>query len=690
MTEKMNEILRRALPAFPLCVFLFLLAPGEHAVAQAGPGGISFSAIQGSLRSTSDKDTGEFSSPNISVEVVLAPDHESELRSLLTNLYDPQSPSYHQWLGKGEFDNRFAPSASRVASLTDYLQARGLAVEKTSSPFLLRAMGSSKDVAAAFQTTLRNYRNRNGVAYFSNSEAVHLPSVLAEGVRGVVGLTNSVRAHPMLVRSPRSASSRVTPTQDAPSAGASNQIPSCEAPYPTAAEWFALVDYGTLFPSGYGGGPGCSGLTPSQVNSIYGAPNLGPSAKGLGVTLAVIEFSAYRQSDIAFWTHYFYGPAFAPPLEDITVDGGPLNPVCPAGDECPPELNGYAGDAEVDLDIEMQLGIAPDARQILVYNAPNDYTGQTGLDEYTRIAEDDIADVISSSWGSCENDIAVALAQAENLIFQQMALQGQSVFGASGDSGAFDCILQDGTTIVNVDDPSSQPWVTSVGGTSLESFNPDTNPNPKYPTNVETVWNVDGLCNNSAPSPANDNYGGFFWCIFTGGGGGGNSQFWGRPIYQFGAGIINQYTTHGNGSTQCALAKTGTPCREVPDVSANADPLTPYAFYCTGDASTPNSLCVPQIFGSGWLGIGGTSTSAPLWSGIIADRDGYQHGRTGNANPLLYVLYNLNYQGYFHDITGSGQAVRNNGLFPTTPGFDLATGIGTPRMGAIITGIPQK
>jgi kumamolisin len=681
----MTQILRRALPALPICVFLSLLLPTDDALAQASPGDISFSAIQGSLRSTGDRDTGEFSSSNISVEVVLAPDHESELSGLLTNLYDPQSPSYRQWLGKGEFYNRFAPRATRVAALTDYLESKGLAVEQAASPFLLRVTGASKDVAAAFQTTLRNYRNRNGVPYFSNATAVQLPNALAEGVRGVVGLTNTVRVHPMLVRSP---ASKPASAPHADSAANSNSIPACEAPYPTAAEFFAWFDDGTVPPLGYGGGPDCVGLTPSQVNSIYGAPDLGPSAKGLGVTLAVIEFSAYRQSDIAFWARHFYGPAFSPPLVDINVDGGPLNPICPAGDECPTSINGYYGDIEVDSDIETQLALSPQARRILVYNAPDDITGQTALDEYARIAQDNLADVVSSSWGNCENDVTTAFVEAENLIFQQMALQGQSVFGASGDSGAFDCLLGDGTTILNVDDPSSQPWVTSVGGTSFESFNPDANPSPKYPSGVETVWNVDGLCNASAPSPANDNDGGFFWCFQLGGGGGGNSQYWGRPLYQFGPGITNPYTTYGNRSTQCALARAGTPCREVPDISANADQFTPYAVYCTGDASTPNSFCTPPY--DGWNSVGGTSLSTPLWSGIIADRDGYQHGRTGSANPLLYVLYNLNYPGYFHDITGSGQPVRNNGLFPTTPGFDLATGIGTPRIGAIITGVPQK
>ena len=163
----------------------------------------------------------------------------------------------------------------------------------------------------------------------------------------------------------------------------------------------------------------------------------------------------------------------------------------------------------------------------------------------------------------------------------------------------------------------------------------------------------------------------------------------GRPFYQNGPGITNSYTTYGNGTTQCSLAKVGTPCREAPDVAANADEFTPYAEYCTGNANTPNSVCatlgdieaVP-----GWFGVGGTSLSSPLWSGIIADRDGFQGRRSGNINPLLYALYNVAPSLYFHDITGIGQTTSNNGLFPTTPGYDLATGIGTPKMAALITG----
>jgi subtilase family serine protease len=149
---------------------------------------------------------------------------------------------------------------------------------------------------------------------------------------------------------------------------------------------------------------------------------------------------------------------------------------------------------------------------------------------------------------------------------------------------------------------------------------------------------------------------------------------------------------YGNGTTNCALAAKGTPCREVPDISANADAYTPYAEYCTGSAATAFSTCATFSSGQtppGWFGIGGTSLSSPLWSAIIANRVGFWNHRVGNANPLLYQMYNIGYQQYFNDITGVRQSTNNNGLFPTRPGYDQATGIGTPKMAPLITGFPQ-
>ncbi len=659
------------------CALLDLTLLFSLSTAVCGAAENGYSSIPGSLRPTTDTDTGAFTSAQMAVEVVLAPTNGQEISSLLADLYNTSSQNYQHWLQKGEFYSRFAPDSGQTAAIEAYLRASGLQVEPTSSPFLLRVSGPSSLIENTFKTSLHTYRNPRGVTYYSNSSEVQVPQSLASAVLGVVGLSNTVRLHSLAAEPNR----RTGPP-----------VPGCETPYVTAAQLFNYVDNGVGFPYGYGGGPACTGLTPSQDNAIYGAPDLGPQAQGAGVNLAVFELSAYQHSDIAAWTSYFYGAGFKAPLVDIIVDGGPLNPVCPMNDQCPAAYEGYAGDVEVDADIEMQLSISPAAQHILVYNAPNDYTGQTELDEYTRIAGDDTADVVSSSWGECENDAGAAYAEAENLIFEQMALQGQSLFSAAGDTGAFDCIRSDGTTIVNVDDPATQPWVTSVGGTSLESFNPNDNPNPTYPAGVETVWNVDDLCNQSANEGGTSSQplSGFFWCAATGAGGGGNSQFWGRPSYQDGPGITNRYTVYG--PTNCALAQRGQPCREVPDISANADPYTGYAEYCTGSAATPNSQCTfsTSLTPVGWFQIGGTSLSSPLWSAIIADHDSYWRRRAGNVNPLLYFLYNVNSQEFFNDITGIHQSTNNNGLFPTTPGYDMSTGIGTPKMKALITLSPQR
>ena len=630
----------------------------------------AFTAIPSSFSPTSDADTGAFTSPNMTIDVVLSPSNPADLSQLLSDLYNSQSARYQQWLAQGEFYTRYEPSAEQTAAVTEYLQSSGLVIQPSPSPFLVRASGPSGAVEAALQTTVHNYRDTKGISYYSNSSAIALPSRFAAGVLGVVGLSNTVRLQPHV---------RHGMNKNHPGGGS-----SCETGYVTAAELFAYVNDGTGFPYGYGGGPGCSGLTPTQTNSIYNAPSGGPRTQGAGINFAVFELAVYQSSDIAAWTVQFYGPHYQAPLVNVYTDGGSINPICPAGDECP--LPPYSGDIEVDADIEMMLALAPAARHVLVYDAPNDYTGQTELDQYTAIAKANLADVVSSSWGLCENDAGAGYAEAENEIFEQMAAQGQSMFGDAGDTGAFDCI-RDGTgNMVNVSDPGTQPWVTSTGGTSLGQFNPGENPYPGYPRpGTETVWNVDDLCNLSNNEGGQT---GIFWCTNTGAGGGGNSQFWGRPFYQRGPGVNNGFNTRGDGNLRCALAPPGTPCRQVPDVSANADEYTPYAEYCTATASTPGSNCgfSADELVAGWFGIGGTSLSTPLWAALIGDRDGFFGHRTGNANPLLYQLFDTGYGFYFHDITGFGQSTNNNGLFPVTPGYDMATGLGTPNMSAIIVG----
>jgi kumamolisin len=631
--------------------------------------------------------TGQLSASQMSVEVVLQPGDAKGLNSLLDGLYTKGSADYGRWLAAGQFDARFAPSQATVQAMTSYLRGKGLTVQRTDTPFLLRAVGSSTQMDAAFATTINNYRNGQGKKFFSNDSVASVPNTLAKSVLGIVGLTNTVRLKPAA----QLASSGSTTT-----AGHNGGEPSCEIPYPrTLAQLQAIPVNGPF--NGYGGGPGCSGLTPSQTNSMYNAPNAGPAGKGAGANVAVFELSAYNQADITHWAQTFYGRNYNPRLVNINVDGGPLAPdtsQCPVGDTC---FYGYGGDIEVEADIEQDLTIAPDASHLLVYNAPNDETGQTELDEYATIANQDIADSISSSWGECEPDAGLAYAQAENILFEQMAAQGESMFASSGDTGAFECI-RDGTfsdwAPLQSLDPASQPWVTSTGGTSFTSFDPGDNPNPSYPRGTEGVWNTINICSGNDSSTATDT--GIVDCGAYGAGGGGHSIFWPMPNYQRGPGVINPYTVYG--TSNCSLASSGQACREEPDISANADPLTGYAEYCTGSSYvSPNptgpdytSACLgltPTPGAPGWFHIGGTSLSAPLWAALFADRDAFHGRRAGNANYLLYALFDnpWTYAADFHDILGL-PLENNNGFYPVTRNFDEATGIGSPNFAGIITG----
>jgi subtilase family serine protease len=667
-----------AVSALAITAFTGALASAGAATA-APAAGQGFVALAGSVSPTTDTITGSYTNSTMQVEVAIAPRDAAGLNTEISALYDKTSSQYHQWLTSGQFNARYAPTAATEQAVAKYLGDSGLKVVPSGSPFLIRATGSSAKVSNTFHTSLSLFKDPQGTKYFSNSTPVYLPASIAGLTTGVVGLTNTVRdaEHATPLHHRVNAVLRARAQSDAKT--------SCETGYPTAQQLFNNIVGGQPLALGYGAGPGCSGLTPSQTDSIYQTPERGPSSKGAGVNMAVFELSAYQQSDIQHWAHQFYGAGYTAPLVDVTVDGGPLAPICPSGDQCPPQFEGYSGDIEVDADIENQLAVAPDVKALTVYNAPNDFTGQTELDEWSAIAQANKADVVSSSWAVCEQDITETYAQAENTIFQKMATQGQSVFGAAGDTGAFGCIRSDGTTGAAVIDPPSQPLVTDVGGTSFENFNPGTNPHPSYPLKGEAAWNVDQLCSNAGPSAANDNEGGFFWCAATGAGGGGNSIYWGQPSYQKGAGVINAGT-----STNCSLAKPNSPCREVPDISADADEFTPYSEYCTGNANTPFSVCGTFSAGQpvpGWFGIGGTSLSAPLLSAMVADRDSFQHHRTGNFNTVIYKLYQFDPSIYFHDITGTGHIAKNNGLFPAVPGYDLATGVGTPKASAIITGL---
>ncbi len=361
--------------------------------------------------------------------------------------------------------------------------------------------------------------------------------------------------------------------------------------------------------------PGQDAYTANEIAGAYNFSNLyGAGDEGAGVKVALFELEPNSTSDISAYQSC-YGTSAT--VNYIKEDGG-------AG-------SGY-GQGEAALDIEDVIGLAPKAT-VDVYQAPNSNTGL--IDNYTAIVDNDTDKVVSTSWGECESESGSSIISEEGTLFQQAATEGQTIYAAAGDDGSSDC----GTSALAVDDPASQPYVTGVGGLHMSTTS--------YPP-TESVWN----------DSTTD----------TGAGGGGVSISHAMPSYQSGApSSLNVISSHSSGS-QCG-APSGSYCREVPDVSADADPYTGYLIYYEGS----------------WTGIGGTSAAAPLWAAFTAlvDASSSCAGKSiGFANPLLYSAAATAYSSDFADVTSGNNDYTPDlyagGLYPAGTAYDMASGLGSP------------
>ncbi len=558
-------------------------------------------------------------SASMTVGLVLKTSNLAQQTSLLHSLYNPASPSYHQWLSTGEFDARFAPAASDVTTTTNYLASQGLHLVSSPSSTLLLATGSTRQVEIAFHTTINDYVDANGQRFFANSTSPQVSANIAHSMVGVLGLTSYAKAR-------------------------NNAIP----------------DAGPNLSFPYGGGPYGRGLTPSQTAGIYDINSVYKklSDKGQGTTLGLFELSGYTRSDIAGYTKTF--GLRNVPFIDKNILGGPI------------AVGGSVdyGAAEVELDIELQIATAPSAKKILVYNAPNTELG--AIAAYLQIAKDNQADSVSSSWGQCEYTTTTTTRIEELQAFTQMATQGQSIFASAGDSGAYSCgpgLGLTGKNALQVLDPASNPFMTGVGGTAFRkinqgpvTFNPGSNPNPSYPgASSEWVW--------LSHCPTTDN------CE---GGGGGVSRVWASSDYvAYNGGILPGIVNAGSQTGAYCGQTAANLCREVPDVSLDSDPGTGYAIYCTNKGG---GCADPTYSVKGWTRFGGTSCAAPIWAGVAALYDTYHHGRAGLFNYLVYPYDSTaGYANQFHDITNG-----NNGYYPATRTYDLASGLGTPDVYRLI------
>lgn len=495
----------------------------------------------------------------VPVTFVLPLRNTEELEGLIECIYDPtDEENYGKYLTTEEFAERFGPTEEDYANLIDYANSLGLTVTGThSNRTLLNVSGQTESIEGAFNLQLHQYQKSSGRVFYAPDNDPEVPASIASIIHGIVGLDNHALRHTYNRRKETKEKVLVTHSES------------------------------HRYPSGPNGG-----YSPKDLLTAYNL--IGVPAKGVHQIIALFELGRYRESDIHKYAKHFGLPT--PNLKNILVDGG----------------SGGGIDPEVTLDIELALALAPKSH-IYVYEGPN--SDQGVLNTYNRIATDNLAKQVSTSWGMGENLSSLQYLQAENAIFLQMAAHGQTIYAAAGDSGAYDDYPNSSALVV--DDPASQPYVVGVGGTRL-TVNPSSG---AYGS--ESVWN-DGLGN--------------------GAGGGGVSSVWPIPSWQKNVPTVYSKTQ-----------------RNVPDVSLNADQDTGYSIYYDGQ----------------WTIYGGTSCAAPLWAAFTARvnqvRVANQKPVIGFANPSFYAIgVGSSYTADFHDVE-----VGNNLHYSAGPGYDNASGWGS-------------
>ncbi len=522
-----------------------------------------------------------------SFDVTLSPRSPAGLAAYIASLSNTASPNFHHYLTTSEFAQRFGASASSVEAVRNYFRGFGLRAGALSKGRLvLHVRGTTTEIAHAFAARVETLRRSNGALAAQLATKGTVPAPIAHDIAGVAGLSTVVQPSTNLVL-PHAKSHVAIATTCPDDGGEVSAVPNSNG-----------------------------GYTPFQLAQLYGFnTQWANNVTGSGQTIAIYELSSYDPGDLATYLNCY---GLNPTITPVSVDGGPTG----------------AYDDEPTLDIEEAVAMAPGAA-IDIYQGPNNSNGP--IDIYQRIADDNTASIVSTSWGTCEADPSGDPA-AEQPIFEQMAAQGQTVVSAAGDSGSSDC---NGVTNNNpaVDDPASQPYVTGVGGLTVNDINPLN----------ETVWNTSV----QSGSP--------------GAGGGGLSTLWSRPSWQNAPGVPASATM-----------------RMVPDLSTFADPNSGFIQYFTGSSQGAcNQNCL-----AGWNSVGGTSIGAPMVSSMVAvAAQACGTGRLGFINPSLYAMASTG----FADVTTGSNDLYGVGEFSAGVGYDMASGLGSPDGAAFFSGLcPPK
>lgn len=479
-----------------------------------------------------------------------------------------------QRIPRDEFAARYGASPTDISLVVDFAQTHGLRVTNADpASRSVHVVGRVAQLEKTFTVKLRYYQRQQTVDdpnienYRSHEGFIHIPDHLLEIIIGVFGLDNRD-----ITKRHRFVSIRAS----SPDSNSSDSDP-----------------------------PDTEAVTVTKIRGLYNFP----TNSAAGQTIAILCHKGYLKSDID--DYYQSLDLDTPTITDVSIDG---------------ETNSKEATGETTLDICIAGSAAPGA-SIAAYFV---HSHKHWIDMVNKVAhpgdKDPVCSVLSSSLYASNGDDAATLKaagvttnwiDAMSMAFQDAGLQGVTVCVASGDRGtASKCT--DGKAHVQY--PASDPWVLSVGGTTVGDIKDDGSFD-------EYVWN-DG----------------------HGATGGGISDYFPLPFYQQ---FVDVPVSLNDGHVG----------RGVPDVAANGSPHSGYVIYIDGEQHTP---------------VAGTSASAPLWAGYIAVINAGLGMNVGFVNPILYLTELL----ALRDIYGP-PGPKDNGLdgvtgYPSVEGgWDACTGLGS-------------
>ena len=618
-----------------------------------------------------------------------SPEQQAALSKFMDEQLSKDSPNFHKWLTPQEFGKLYGPADVDVQTVTDWLTRQGFQnIKVGAGRTAIEFSGNAGQVRNSFHTEIHHF-NVNGESRQANASDPQIPAALFPVASGILSLHNFPR------KSMRHAVGAFTRTADG------RIVPQ----FTTSSGHFVVG--------------------PADFAKIYNLPS---SLNGAGQIIAIVADSNIKAQDVTDFRNLFgLTPNFTT-TSNIILNGPD------------PGLNGDEGEA--DLDVQIAGMIAQNATINLVVT--EDTLTANGIDlSALYIVDNNLAPVMSESFGDCEPNLGTAGNQFFNALWEQAAAQGISVFVSAGDPGSAGC--DDFTTAkaatggLAVNGFASTPFNVAVGGTDFDDVGnqnafwaASTSASNQPPTREsalgyipEVPWNdscaaaatsatLNTVCVNPTPSSL----------LNIAAGSGGPSSIYAKPGWQ--SGIIPNGIAAGDNH------------RYLPDVSLFAsDGPQSLSFYltCQADAITAGSppSCAPDSGGHfSFIGAGGTSTSSPAFAAIMALIN-QANGRQGNPNPVLYKIAATAGQSCnssttpltgsatcsFYDVTKGNDSVpcagnspncssktaNTNGVLvspasPTAPawttaagsgalpGYDLATGLGSVNVTNLATQWP--